>query len=169
MRRLPCRSRSPRPSRRLRFNGPVPYSRLARPAKRCGDAARPPAGGRANRCAPCRGRTKGRRPPRGAAGRIAAPVGQACPPAARLHRGQNGARLRARPPAGGRAAGGTPAGGEAARAAAPSRRNPSQYNTDQTRAPLVDDPFDGLLQLHPGVGRHPVQLVMQPLVHQLVQ
>ena len=44
-----------------------------------------------------------------------------------------------------------------------------QNYTDQATAALVDDPFDGLLQLDAGVAGHPTELVVQPLVDQLMQ
>lgn len=44
-----------------------------------------------------------------------------------------------------------------------------QNYTDQAAAALVDDPFDGLLQLDAGVAGHPAELVVQPLVDQLMQ
>lgn len=44
-----------------------------------------------------------------------------------------------------------------------------QDYTDQAAAALVDDPFDGLLQLDAGVAGHPAELVVQPLVDQLMQ
>lgn len=44
-----------------------------------------------------------------------------------------------------------------------------QDYTDKAAAALVDDPFDGLLQLDAGVAGHPAELVVQPLVDQLMQ
>lgn len=44
-----------------------------------------------------------------------------------------------------------------------------QDYTDQAAAALVDDPFDGLLQLDAGIAGHPTELVVQPLVDQLMQ
>lgn len=44
-----------------------------------------------------------------------------------------------------------------------------QDYTDKATAALVDDPFDGLLQLDAGVAGHPAELVVQPLVDQLMQ
>ncbi len=44
-----------------------------------------------------------------------------------------------------------------------------QDYTDQAAAALVDDPFDGLLQLDAGIAGHPTELVVQPFVDQLMQ
>lgn len=44
-----------------------------------------------------------------------------------------------------------------------------QDYTDQAAAALVDDPLNGLLQLDAGVAGHPTELVVQPLVDQLMQ
>lgn len=44
-----------------------------------------------------------------------------------------------------------------------------QDYTDQAAAALVDDPFDGLLQLDAGIAGHPAELVVQPFVDQLMQ
>src|SRR5699024_7634680 len=42
-------------------------------------------------------------------------------------------------------------------------------DADQPVAPLVDDPLNRLLHADARVGGHPVELVVQPLVDQLVQ
>lgn len=42
-------------------------------------------------------------------------------------------------------------------------------NTDQPAAALVDNPLDGLLQFETRISGHAVELVVQPLVHQLMQ
>ena len=44
-----------------------------------------------------------------------------------------------------------------------------QDYTNQAAAALVDDPFDGLLQLDAGVAGHPAELVVHPFVDQLMQ
>ena len=44
-----------------------------------------------------------------------------------------------------------------------------QNNADQTAGALVDDALKGLPQLGPGVVRHPLDLGVQILVHQLVE
>lgn len=124
-----------------------------------------------------------------------APVGSgACPMLFSLCRGRGKARLRARPPRGAgcrRNAGGrqsrprsragafsSDAGSKFGAAPPPFsfrevRSLNSTYilqdNADQPRTAFIDDPLDGLLQLHAGIGRHSVQLVMQSLVYQLVQ
>ena len=45
----------------------------------------------------------------------------------------------------------------------------SQYNTDQTAAPLVYNPLQGLLELQPRVHRHTVELRLQVFIDQLVE
>ncbi len=60
-------------------------------------------------------------------------------------------------------------GGVGAPAPTSGRSRRLKDDADQAAAPLVDDALHRLLELDAGVGGHTVELVVQPLVDQLVQ